>query len=142
VTNLVHKELSFIIVGAAMEVHRLLGPGFLESVYECALVHELRSRNIRAEAQRRLPVSYKGIPVGDFVADLLVEDKIILELKAVDALHPKHYAQARNYLAATGLDLAIILNFGADSLEQQRVVRQKANSGNSSKYAKFAAEKP
>jgi GxxExxY protein len=141
VTEIVYKELSFAVVGAAMEVHRHLGPGFLESVYQAALVQELTARGMRIEQHKRLPVCYKGVPVGEFEADVLVENKIILELKAVDMLHPKHAAQARNYLAATGLDLAIVLNFGSDSMQQQRVVRQRNNSPNSSKFVEFAAER-
>jgi GxxExxY protein len=141
VTELVHKDLSYAIVGAAMEVHRHLGPGFLESVYQAALARELIARAIRIDQYKRLPVCYKGVLVGEFVADIVVEDKIILELKAVDTLHPKHAAQARNYLAATGLDLGIVLNFGADSLQQQRVIRRRADSENSSKFVEFAAEK-
>lgn len=121
--EIIYPELSYAIIGAAMEVHRHLGPGFLESVYQSALAHELACRGIQVEEQKRLPVLYKGVAVGDFVADLVIEQKIILELKAVEALHPKHAAQARNYLAATGLRLAICLNFGSSSLERERVVR-------------------
>ena len=106
-----------------MEVHRALGPGFLESVYEAALAHELTLRGIPFEQQKRLLVQYKGQQVGDFVADLVVDGQIILELKAVSGLTAVHEAQAHNYLAATGLRLAIILNFGAASLQQKRIVR-------------------
>ena len=121
--EILYKDLSFRIVGAAMEVHRTLGPGFLEAVYEGALAHELALRGIRFERQKRLPVRYKGQLVGDYVADFVVEDQIVLELKAVSRFNPTHEAQAHNYLAATGLRLAILLNFGAPSLQQQRVVR-------------------
>ena len=121
--EILHKDLSFQIVGAAMEVHRTLGPGFLEAVYEGALAHELGLRGIGFERQKRLPVRYKGQLVGDYVADFVVEDQIVLELKAVSRFNPTHEAQAHNYLAATGLRLAILLNFGAPSLQQQRVVR-------------------
>ncbi len=106
-----------------MEVHRCLGPGFLESVYQGALAQELADRGIPFEQYVRLPVCYKGVQVGDFIADMVIDQKIILELKAVEALHPKHAAQARNYLAATGLRLAILLNFGTESLQRERVVR-------------------
>ena len=106
-----------------MEVHRILGPGFLESVYEAALAHELTLRSIPFEQQKRLPVQYKGQPVGTYVADLVVDDKIVVELKAVSKLTPAHEAQAHNYLAATGLRLALLLNFGAPSLQQKRIVR-------------------
>jgi GxxExxY protein len=121
--EILFKELSYVIIGAAMEVHRILGPGFLEAVYETALAHELTLRGIRFEAQKRLPVYYKGQLVGDYVADFVVEDQIILEIKAVSALTAAHEAQAHNYLTATGLRLAILLNFGATSLQQKRIVR-------------------
>ncbi|MFO3796694.1 MAG: GxxExxY protein [Anaerolineales bacterium] len=122
-TEIIYKELSYAIIGAAMEVHRILGPGFLEAVYQAALAHELTLRGIRFEQFKRLPVYYKGVLVGDYEADFVVEDQIILEIKAVSQLQPKHEAQALNYLTATGLRLAILLNFGADSLERQRVVK-------------------
>ena len=121
--DILFKELSYAVVGAAMEVHRLLGPGFLEAVYQAALAHELALRNIRFEQLKRLPVTYKGVSVGEYVADFVIEGKIILELKAVSTLHPRHEAQAINYLAATGLRLVILLNFGADSLQHKRLVR-------------------
>ena len=122
-TRILFKELSYAVVGAAMEVHRTLGPGFLEAVYEEALAHELTLLGIPFEQQPRLPVQYKGQPVGEYVADLIVDGQIILELKAVSRITPGHEAQAHNYLAATGLRLAIILNFGAVSLQQKRIVR-------------------
>jgi GxxExxY protein len=121
--QILFKELSYEVVGAAMEVHGILGPGFLESVYEAALAHELALRGIPFEQQKRLPVQYKGQRVGDYVADLVVDDKIVVELKAVSKLAPAHEAQAHNYLAATGLRLALLLNFGEPSLQQKRIVR-------------------
>jgi GxxExxY protein len=110
-------------VGAAMEVHRTLGPGFLEAVYEAALAHEFTLRGIPFERQKELPVYYKGQLVGHYVADFVIDGQIILELKAVSALTKAHEAQAHNYLAATGLRLAILINFGAESLQQKRIVR-------------------
>ena len=121
--KILHKELSYQIVGAAMEVHSTLGSGFLEKVYENALLYELELRNLKAIAQLPLQVLYKGNVVGDYIADIFVEDKIILELKAIKAIHDVHVAQAINYLTATGLKLAIILNFGSDKLESKRVIR-------------------
>lgn len=106
-----------------MEVHRVLGPGFLESVYEEALAHEFELRRIPYERQKRLPVQYKGRLVGDYVADFVVGEQVILELKAVSGLTKMHEAQAHNYLAATGLRLAIMINFGEASLKQKRIVR-------------------
>lgn len=124
-SELLFKELSFAIIGAAMEVHRLLGPGFLEAVYQKALAHEFALREIPFEEQVHLPVSYKGIFVGDYIADFVVDNKIILELKAVSNIEDAHKAQAINYLAATGYELAIIINFGEPKLHQERIVRFK-----------------
>ena len=121
--EILYKELSYAVVGAAMEVHRILGPGFLEAVYQASLAHELTLRGIQSEQLKRLPVTYKGVLVGEYEADFVVEDKVILELKAVSKFHPAHEAQAINYLAATGLRLAILLNFGAQSLQHKRLVR-------------------
>jgi len=122
-TRILFKELSYKIIGAAMEVHRILGPGFLEAVYEAALAHELTLRGIPFERQKELPVYYKSQLVGHYVADFVVDGQIILELKAVSALTKAHEAQPHNYLAATGLRLAILFNFGADSLQQKRIVK-------------------
>ena len=130
-TKILFKELSYKIIGAAMEVHRILGPGFLEAVYEAALAHELTLRGIPFERQQRLPVYYKDQLVGHYVADpstklrtcFVIDGQIILELKAVSGLTKAHEAQAHNYLAATGLRLAILINFGTDSLQQKRIVR-------------------
>ncbi|HOT90767.1 MAG TPA: GxxExxY protein [Anaerolineae bacterium] len=121
--EILYKELSYDIVGAAMEVHRILGPGFLEAVYEASLAHELGLRGLPFERQKRLPVTYKEQLVGDYIADLVIDNKIILELKAISRISDAHRAQAHHYLAATGLRLAIILNFGASSLEHERVIR-------------------
>jgi GxxExxY protein len=104
-------------------VHRTLGPGFLEAVYEAALAHEFTLRGISFERQKELPVYYKGQLVGHYVADFVVDGQIILELKAASSLTKVHEAQAHNYLAATGLRLAILINFGAESLQQKRIVR-------------------
>ena len=106
-----------------MEVHRILGPGFLEAVYQAALAHELSLRSIASEQYVKLPVSYKGQPIGNYEADFVIKGQIILELKAVSAISKAHESQAHHYLAATGLKLAIILNFGAESLQQKRIVR-------------------
>src|SRR5512136_2645854 len=106
---LLYKELCYLVVGAAQEVHRLLGPGFLEAVYEHALIHEFALRGISAESQVELPVVYKGTQIGIYKADLVVDKKIIVEIKAVSMLIDAHSAQAIHYLAATGYRLAILL---------------------------------
>ncbi|MCU0503156.1 MAG: GxxExxY protein [Anaerolineae bacterium] len=121
--ELLYQELTFAIIGAAMEVHKILGSGYLEAVYQAALAHELTLRGIRFEQLKRLPVAYKGVLVGDYEADFVVEGKIILELKAISALNANHEAQALNHLAATGLRLALLLNFGARSLQHKRLVK-------------------
>lgn len=124
-TEILYKTLSYNIIGAAMEVHNTLGPGFLEKVYEAALAHELHLRGIPAETQRPLTVTYKKQLVGEYIADMVVDDKIILELKAIRKLADVHTAQAINYLVATGYELAILLNFGAPRLEHKRVIRRQ-----------------
>ncbi len=104
------------VLGAAIEVHRVLGPGFLESVYEEALDYELRDRSIAFVRQPPLGLTYKGRPVGDLRPDLLVADRLLVELKAVDQLAPIHVAQALSYLRATRLRLALLINFNVPVL--------------------------
>lgn len=128
-TEILHKALSFAVIGAAMEVHKILGPGFLEAVYQAALEKEMSLRSILFQHQVDLPVSYKGDVVGVYRADLVVDGKIIVEIKGITRLNASHQAQAIHYLASTGLELAILINFGAGSLEHQRVV--KSNNKNS-----------
>jgi GxxExxY protein len=118
-----YKDLSYLTIGAAIEVHKVLGPGFLESVYEQALAHEFSMRNISFLRQAAISVRYKDIEVGKYRADFFVENKIILEIKAVDTLVTTHESQAHHYLIATGLRLAILLNFGSKSLQVKRIIR-------------------
>lgn len=120
--KIVYRELSYKIVGLAIQVRRELGFGFLEKVYENALMILLRENGIRAEQQVPIKVTFHGEIIGDYIADILVEDSIIIELKAVDKIIPIHKAQVLNYLKATGLKLAILLNFGKGSLEHERLV--------------------
>jgi GxxExxY protein len=115
-----HEELSKRIIGCAMRVHKSLGPGFLESVYQNALAHELTKAGIRHECQHRIQVFYDGVVVGDFIADLFVEELIIVENKSVQALTTAHEVQLVNYLTATGVEIGLLLNFGADRLEFKR----------------------
>lgn len=118
-----HKELSYAIVGAALEVHKTLGTGFLEKVYHRALAHEMLLRNLAFKDHCSLPVRYKGQLVGEYEADFVVDGKIIVEIKAAQALQEAHMAQARHYLAATGFQLAILLNFGSPILQRERVIK-------------------
>ena len=120
--ELLYKELTFAVIGAAMEVHKLLGPGFLEVVYQAALERELALRRILFERRVKLPVTYKDAIVGLYEADLVIDNKIIGEIKAVSKLNASHQAQAMHYLAAPGLRLALLLNFGAGSLGHRRII--------------------
>ena len=122
---MIEKEISFKIMEAAFEVHNELGPGFLESIYEEALALELQARNLVVETQKRIPVFYKGQQIGEHVLDQVVDGKIILELKAVTEIAPFHKQQAVSYLKATGLPLAIVINFGARRVQSARVVNTK-----------------
>ena len=108
------------IIGCAMRVHRSLGPGYLESVYQNALLIELKKATIEAVKNHRIPVYYEGEQVGDFVADVIVDNSVILELKATQEIHDAHEAQLVNYLQSTGLEIGLILNFGAASLQIKR----------------------
>ena len=105
-----------------MEVHRFLGPGFIESIYENALVVALEERGIRVEKQSEVRVSYRGREVGVHRLDLLVENEIIVELKATRALDEVHFAQLRSYLKATRLHVGLLLNFNAPRLVAKRIV--------------------
>lgn len=121
--TILYQDLSFKIVGLAMQVHNDLGHGFLEKVYENALMVILKREGILARQQAAVPVYFMEEIVGEYYADIFVEEKIILEIKSVEKIIGIHRAQALNYLKATGLRLAIILNFGKEKLEFQRLVR-------------------
>jgi len=120
--EILYKELSYKIIGLAMEIHSKLGYGFLEKVYENALMLLFRREVIQAKQQAPIKVYFEGEIVGEYFADILVEDKIILELKVLEKITDVHIAQALNYLKATGLELAIILNFGKRKLEYERLI--------------------
>jgi len=121
-SELIYPELSYKIIGLAMEVHSNLGYGFLEKVYEHSLMLLFNKYNIKAEQQSQVPVYFEDQVVGHYVCDIIVEKKIILELKTVDKITDVHKAQLMNYLKATGIKLGIILNFKNKSLEQLRIV--------------------
>ncbi len=118
------RPLSYKIIGAAIEVHRMLGAGLLESVYEDALCIELDERNISNERQKRIRLDYKGKPIGNLIADLVVENRIIVELKAVRALEPVHTAQLLTYLKLMNIGTGLLINFNVVVLTDgiQRVV--------------------
>lgn len=111
------------VIGCAMRVHAALGPGFLESVYQKALAIELAKSSIKFELEKRIAVLYDGINVGDFIADVLVEDRLILELKSVQALAQAHEVQLVHYLTATEIEIGLLLNFGSASLDVKRKFR-------------------
>ena len=119
--SLLHEELSDKVLGACFEVAHELGAGFLESVYEKALMVTLRQKGLQAEAQVPLTVKFRGVIVGEFYADILVERKLIIELKSVSALRPEHQAQVINYLKATGIEVGLLINFGNPKLEYRRL---------------------
>jgi GxxExxY protein len=110
------------VIGAAYEVANVLGCGFLEKVYERALVNELSLRGIGARTQTVFPISYKGHSVGDYIADLLVDDSLIVELKCVDSLSKEHMAQCINYLKASGIRIALLINFQRPKVEWKRII--------------------
>ena len=116
-----HQELTGQIIQCVYKVHKTLGFGFLETVYRNALLIELAKNGLKAAKETPIRVSYDGQPVGDYLADILVEDQIILELKSVKDLHPAHEAQLVNYLKATGLEVGLLINFG-DRIEIKRKV--------------------
>ena len=116
------NDLTYLINGAIFEVSRILGPGFLEKVYENALLMELKARGIKAAAQYPIKVRYKDQIVGEYFADLLVEDKVIIELKTVDKIEKIHEAQLLNYLKATGIKVGLLVNFKSTKADIKRFV--------------------
>ncbi len=123
--GLAAMKLTGEIIGAAMEVHRVLGPGFVEAVYHRALLHELKLRGFAIETERQLDIAYKKAIVGVHRLDLVVEKSVVVELKAVSGIIDAHRAQVISYLKASGLQVALILNFAEPSLVFKRVVRSR-----------------
>jgi len=123
VADLKQYDLCGQVIGAAMKVHSTLGPGFLESVYQNALIWELQKLRLKVDAQKAITVHYDGQVVGFFTADLLVNDSLMLELKANQLVVKAHEVQLVNYLVATGIDEGLLLNFGAERLEYKRKFR-------------------
>ncbi len=120
-----HKELTAKIIDCAYKVHRELGFGFLESVYQNALVIELTKADLKVEQEKKVKVSYDGQVIGDFTADVVIEEKVILELKSVKQLHAAHEAQLINYLKATAIEVGLLINFG-ETVEIKRKVLDRA----------------
>jgi GxxExxY protein len=121
-------ELTETIIGCAYTVANTLGNGFLEKVYENALAHELRKKGFRVEQQRKIPVHYDGIIVGEYYSDLFVEDNVMVELKAINALEDVHKAQCLHYLKATGLEICLLINFGTQKVQIKRIINSQRTS--------------
>jgi GxxExxY protein len=122
-------QLTYAINGAVFEVNRILGPGFLEKVYENALIVELGQNGVKAQAQAPIKVTYKEAIVGDYIADILVEDRVIVELKTVERIERIHEAQLLNYLKATGIKVGLLVNFKNARAEIKRLVLDLPETG-------------
>lgn len=116
------EQVTFAVIGAAMAVHSSVGPGFLESVYQRGMEVELAHRKVPFEAQRRIAVVYRGVALAEHVLDLVVDDQVVVELKAVKELNDQHRAQVISYLAAAQLPVGLLFNFSKVSLEHRRVL--------------------
>jgi GxxExxY protein len=122
VSALRFEELSSNVIGAALAVHRELGPGFLESVYHGAMLVSLKHREIPFESQLPIEIGFEGVPVGRARIDLVIARQIVLELKSVDQLHAIHFAQLKSYLRAARMHLGLLLNFNSPTLTIKRVI--------------------
>jgi GxxExxY protein len=116
------NDITYAINGAIFEVNKVLGPGFLEKIYENALVYELKNRGLKAIGQAPITVKYKGQSVGEYFSDLLVEDSVIVELKTAERIEKIHEAQLLNYLKATGIQVGLLANFRHPKAEIKRFV--------------------
>jgi GxxExxY protein len=123
-------ELTSKVIGAAFTVHSTMGKGFLEKVYEQALAVELREQSIKVETQCPLPVYYRGINVGEYYADMLINDCLIVEIKAVEELSRAHEAQLVNYLTASGINDGLLINFGSSVKVRRKFRVYKKSSRN------------
>ena len=123
VKEIYEKELSYKIVGCAIQVHKVLGSGYMEKLYERALLVELEENGLKAESQVPVQVHYKNILIGDYKIDIIVENKVIIELKACSKIIPVHEAQLIQYLYASGIKIGYVINFGSSrKLEYVRKV--------------------
>lgn len=118
-------KLTGQIIGTALEVHHILGPGFLESIYHKALVHELKVRGLVTQTELRLDIEYKQQLVGKHCMDIIVENSVVVELKAVSGIADVHIAQVISYLKATGLEVALVFNFGQPQLSWKRPIKSR-----------------
>jgi len=125
---IIEKELSYLIMKVAFEVHNELGPGYPESIYEEAMNRELTRQGVLLERQKDVEVYFKGEKIGSFQLDNIANGRIILEYKAVSEIARIHKQQALSYLKATGLELAIVINFGAERVQSSRIVNTKGKA--------------
>ncbi|MCK4328812.1 GxxExxY protein [candidate division WOR-3 bacterium] len=123
--KLLHKDLTHKIIGAAMEVHKRVGPGFSEKIYENGFIVELNLQGIPYEQQNRVTINYKGHNIGDYIIDTVVDKRIVVELKALDKINNIHEAQLISYLKASECKVGLIINFGKPSLEWKRILLKK-----------------
>jgi GxxExxY protein len=137
--DLKYKDVTDGIINAFYHVNNALGYGFLEKVYENALSHELRQRGFAVTAQTPITVWYKGVAVGEYFADLVVNQCVIVELKCCASLMPAHEAQLINYLKATGIEVGLLLNFGPRSQVKRKVFTQLGVIENSNSYQRKSA---
>jgi len=117
----IYDELTYAVIGAAMEVHTELGPGFPEKVYHEALMIALAEKGVPAEKEVGFTVEFRARPVGEFYLDILVDEALVVELKALDELDSRHQQQVISYLTATGREVGLLLNFGTERLEKKRI---------------------
>jgi GxxExxY protein len=122
---MIHKELTKETIGAALEVYHTLGPGFLEVIYRNALVHELDLRGLAVQTEVEIHIPYKTIAAGKHRLNLVIENAVVVELKATASLADVHMAQALSYLKATGLEVALLMNFGSSTLIWKRLIKTK-----------------
>ena len=134
-----HEDVTESVIGAYYHVYNTLGYGFLEKVYEHALTLELRARGLLVAIQHPITVWYKGIPVGEYFADLLVNECIIVELKSAVTLTDAHEAQLVNYLKATGIEVGLLLNFGPKAQVKRKVYSKATNGTQSGSYPRSSA---
>jgi len=119
-----HKELTEKIIKCGFEVHNILGPGFLEKIYENALNYEILKNKLKAKTQSPISVYYKEKNVGEYISDIIVEGKVIIEVKAVEKIIDIHELQLKNYLRATGIEVGLLMNFGTSLIVKRKFVKK------------------
>jgi GxxExxY protein len=122
--NWENDPLTGAVIGCAIQIHKVLGPGFLENIYHQALAHELNKAGIEYNSEARLKVMYDGIVLGDYVADFVVDKRVVVELKAVDQIVKAHEIQLVSYLAAIRFDVGLLINFGGQKIQVRRKFRE------------------